>query len=108
MKYFHSGAGTMISAFGNAGLSSGVSSPLMWSPWKWEMIDDVDLVAVDAGGLQVGVELPGGALAVLEVRLAGAGVDHDQLRAGVHGARAVRDRDHVRVQLQIGGSPAPH
>ena len=38
MKYFHSGAGTMISAFGNAGLLSGVSSPLMWSPWMWEMM----------------------------------------------------------------------
>ena len=78
MKYFHSGAGTMISAFGNAGLLSGVSRPLMWSPWKWRDDDDVDLVAVDAGGLQIGVELAGRALAVLEIRLAGAGVDHDQ------------------------------
>ena len=38
IQNFHSGAGTMTSAFGNAGLPSAVSRPLMWSPWKWEMI----------------------------------------------------------------------
>ena len=37
-QYFHSAAGTRISALANAGLLSAVSRPLMWSPWKWEMI----------------------------------------------------------------------
>ena len=38
MKYFHSAAGTRISALGNEGLLSAVSRPLMWSPWKCEMM----------------------------------------------------------------------
>ena len=37
MKYFHSTAGTRISAFGKAGLLSGVRRPLTWSPWKCEI-----------------------------------------------------------------------
>ena len=38
MKYFHSTAGTRISALGNAGEPSGLIRPLMWSPWKCEMM----------------------------------------------------------------------
>ena len=41
----------------------------MWSPWKCEMITVSTWSALDAGGLEVGLELAGGAA---------AGVDHDR------------------------------
>ena len=92
MKYFHSAAGTRISAFGNDGLLSASSRPLMWSPWKCEMMTMSTALRSMPDGLQVGVELAGDALAALEVGFAGAGVDDDQLGAGVDDDRRVRDR----------------
>ena len=75
----------------------------MWSPWKCEISDDIDGLGVDAGGLEIGVELAGRALAALEVRLAGAGVDDDELRAGIHRDRRIRNRDLVLFQVHAAG-----
>ena len=57
--------------------------------------DGVDLVAVDAGGLQVAWNWPADALAALEVGLAGAGIHHHELAAGVDDDRRIGDRHHV-------------
>ena len=51
----------------------------MWSPWKCEIDNDVDLLGVDAGGGEVAGELAGRALGLLECAGAVAGVDRDQL-----------------------------
>ena len=67
MKNFHSGAGTMTSAFGNAGLLSAVEQAVDVVAVEVRDDHDVDRVAVDAGGGQVGVELASGAFAALEL-----------------------------------------
>ena len=64
----------------------------MWSPWKCEMITASTVLRVDAGGGKVGVELAQRALALLELRGPQAGVDDDELGAGVHDDRRERRR----------------
>jgi len=54
---------------------------------------------IDAGGGEVGVELAGCALALLIGAETEAGVDDDELRAGVDDNRGVGVRDLVRRQM---------
>lgn len=62
--------------------------------------DDVDRVAVDAGGLQIVVELAADALAALVVGFAGAGVHDHELGASLDDDRRVRDRHHVLFHVR--------
>ena len=103
VKYFHSVAGTRISALGYASLLSGVSRPLMWSPWKCEMITVSTWLRSMPDAFKLFVELAGRTLAALEIGLARASVDHHELAAGVDDDGRVGDGDHVGTGRQVGG-----
>ena len=65
---------------------------------------DVDCAAVDAGSLEVGLELPAGTLAGGERRLADAGIDRHQFGAGVD-HDGVIGRGHHIGRIECGGEP---
>jgi hypothetical protein len=65
--------------------------------------DGVDLIAVDPRGFQVAVELAGGALAALQVRLARARIHHHEFAARVDDDGRVGNGNHVGARLQKEG-----
>ena len=73
----HSFAGTMISAFGKASEPSGVRKPLMWSPWKCEIMT----MSIDFGSTPAAARLSGSE--------AGAGLAAARARCRCRSARAL-------------------
>ena len=61
--------------------------------------DGIDGAAVDTGGGEIGVELADDAFALLVHRGTKAGVDDDELRAGVHRDRRIGNDDLVLVEV---------
>ena len=63
------------------------------------MIDSIDRLGVDPRRLEIGLELAERTLAAVVGGFAVAGVDHDELGAGIHDYRAVCIEERARVHV---------
>ena len=72
----------------------------MWSPWKCEMMTVSTALRSMPAAVRLLWNWPTDALAPLEVGRARAGVDDDELGAGVDDDRRVRDRHQVLLHVR--------